>query len=132
MANAGNLNDVFVGAGSPAATAFDGIKSADFPLNVDMLDTTDFADGTFRKKIQGLQNFNVTLSGDYEPADAGYIVVRDAFVAGTTVFVRILFDGTNGFESEFQVASISPSATVEGLATVSVSLESTGALTVVP
>jgi hypothetical protein len=52
----------------------------------------------------GSSEDSVQLQGDYNQADPGQDILRAAYIAGTTVFVEILPDGTNGFEQECRVS----------------------------
>jgi hypothetical protein len=56
----------------------------------------------------------ITLSGILITGDPGQTLLRDAELAGTSVFVTILPDGTNGFMQECMVASLSGDASPEG------------------
>lgn len=51
-----------------------------------------------------------TLSGLLSDSDDGQAILMDAEKNDTTVRIRILWDGTNGFEQDFKVGSTSQGA----------------------
>lgn len=55
-----------------------------------------------------------TISGVLITGDPGQTMLRDAEIAGTSVFVTVLPDGVNGFMQECMVASVSGDASPEG------------------
>jgi predicted secreted protein len=131
-ATAANVARIFIKATSPADVELDGINQFSIGLSRDMLDTTDFVGGAFRQRIAGLKDFPISFSGDFEPADAAYVLLRTAWTNGTTVFARILPDGTNGFEVECRVPNMEFSGSVDGKNEASFTLASTGDVTFVP
>lgn len=108
-----------------------GAKSASFPRDTDMLDTTAFDDGADRTFIPGLRNGTLDLSGRYESADTAYGHIKDAFDNQTSIFVKWLPNGTAGFRAEYYVQSLSIDGEVDGLVEVSITLQKTGAVTVI-
>lgn len=119
-----------------AATAtptvdFDGIKKATITLDRQEHDVTDFADSTFRKRILGLKDFPISLSGDAEFSDTSFALMRTSYGSGATVYVRILPDGTNGFEVGCLVKSMSFDNDVDSVSSVSIDLVSTTDVTIV-
>lgn len=111
----------------------DGIKSFSVSNENDMLDETDFADTSgFRKRFQGLQDGNISLSGDYERTDTAQAALRTAKANGTTVTVQLLYDGTNGDSVVCHVENFSINAEVGSLVEFSANLLFNAAPTTVP
>lgn len=128
MALAGHEVKINVGVNE-----LDGIKSFSVSNENDMLDETDFADTSgFRKRFQGLQDGNISLSGDYEAADTAQVALRAAKAAGTTVTIQLLYDGTNGDSVVCHVENFSINAEVGGLVEFSCNLLFNAAPTTVP
>jgi hypothetical protein len=59
---------------------------------------------------RGQKDYGFTISGLLIADDAGQQMVRDAEAAGTTVFITVLHDGTNGFMQECLVGNLSHDA----------------------
>jgi predicted secreted protein len=129
MANAAHIGLIYVKTSSPADVEIDGVKQIDPKLMRIILETTDFKGGAFRTRITGLKDSNISMSGDFEDADTAFTTVRTAFLAGTTVFVRWLPDGSNGFESEYVVEELSLPGQVEQTAGSSMTFRGTGDIT---
>jgi len=47
---------------------------------------------------------SINLQGDYNQGDPGQDILRAAYIAGTEVYIKILPDGTNGFEQKCRVS----------------------------
>ena len=92
----------------------DGLRSVSFAPTNDLLDITDFADANARKRLQGLEDGQITISGDYEPSDSpqAYILTQQA--AGGAVTFQVLWNGTNGHEVECLVQDWSIDGEVDG------------------
>ncbi len=125
MPSAGNAAKVSVATTFGGVyTEVDGINDVTFDDSRNSLDVTDFKDGVFRKKIMGLRDLNVGMSGDAEFADTlGQTEIRTRYAAGTQIFVQVLVDGTNGFKAGFKVVSQGFPADVEGKAQASFAFE---------
>ena len=101
----------------------DGIQSLEYSQELDILDITDFKDtGTARKKLSGLSDGSVSLSGDFEPGDSPQGVVRTAAGDGTSVWLTLHFytagsSGSKGFKVETKVKGYKISASVDGKVT---------------
>lgn len=113
-----------------AANVIQGLNDASFSLNGETIDVTTF-NMTYKKRIQGLKEFSMSLSGFYTPSDAnGQKAIESAAINGTEVNIAYLPDGTNGFSGNY-LATFEIGASPSGEVTVSYSLESTGELTIV-
>lgn len=113
-------------------TAFTNIKSVSgLVFTADDLDTTSFGDGQWKTRIQGLKEMMPKLEGQWEIATA-QTAARAAFTSGATVYLKVLYDGTNGFKIPCIVESYEVGSAVDGLVTFSLSLASNGAPTFLP
>jgi len=130
MALSGNAVTIKLGTNDVA-----GINSITFDPVLDQLDTTDFDSNGNREFIPGLKSGTITLAGDYEPTDTnGQVVLVNAYsnstLLTTTTKPAFTVDGTNGFSADAYVSSFSVNPTVEGKATVTYTLQLTGAISI--
>lgn len=132
MPSAAHTGVIKIGASATPTVEADGLKSSDWPISRDVLETTDFKSGAYKEKILGLLGFDITLSGDFEPGDASQALLRSSLVSGATVYVQNLFDGTNGFEAGFKVSQFKVTPDVGGIPQMTATLTSTTDLTVLP
>lgn len=139
MAIAGHTTQVFVlaSAGTPdAGDEIDGINSATFSPSRDMLDRTDFKDGDARRKLAGLKDGSISLSGDAEMEDPVQDLIRSAFDNGTTVQVYIHFapgaaSGSKGYTAQCLVENYEIGSSYDDKVSFSASLTFDGAPTAV-
>ena len=113
------------------ANLLGGLK--DFTVNdsVTVLDITDLADTSgYTIRMAGLKDVSISLSGNYSQADAPQTLMRT--VAGTTMYVTILPDGTNGFSYKTIVEKCEVKGSVDGTVDISISLVGVGARTAKP
>ena len=136
MALAGHAVVVYFKAtsGTPSGSdEVDGLNSVSYSPTVDLLDVTDFKDTTgFKLKLAGLKDGSVSLSGDFEAADAPQVLVRTSWSSGASGWVSFIFDpsasaGSQGFKVECKVENFEISASVDGKVEFSASLSFTGA-----
>lgn len=120
-------------AGAAAGDELDGINDVSISSSKTMLETTDFKDTTgARTRMAGLEDASISLSGDYESADAPQLLLRSSFDSGATVYVTILVDpsasaGSQGYRFPCIVESYESKGSVDGKAEFSVSLVMNGA-----
>lgn len=129
---AGKLNRAKVGTTS-GGTFYNvaGLKQSSIELDGAVIDDSEFG-VDWQQKLQGLKNFKVSMSGSYRPADTnGQVAIRSAFVNDTELWVQVLPDGTNGFKGKVIVTKFSVEPAVDGISSVSIELEGTGAVTIV-
>lgn len=115
----------------------DGLKDASLDAAIDALETTAFSDvsgsGSNRTYIAGLRGFSGTMSGRYERTSTGYAkIIVIMFGTYANLFLKKLWDGTNGYRWEIIVTKVSTKSTVDGLVDVSIDYTVTGAPTAVP
>ena len=97
-----------------------GINSATLNQEANLLEVTDFSDTSgWRKRILGLLDGNVDLSGDLELGNAPQNLIRSSLISGASIWVTCQFNpsgsaGQQGFRVECKVASASFPASVDG------------------
>lgn len=88
-----------------------GIDSAKLNQTADLLDVTDFKDTSgWKKRILGLLDGTIDLSGMAEFADTPQSLIRSSFLSGASIWVTVHFNpsgsaGQKGFQVECKVAS---------------------------
>jgi len=128
MAKAGKNAVVKIGANS-----IQGLAEATITINGELIDVTTFLSGGWMEKIQGLKSASLSLSGFWLDDDTtGQDLLQAALLAGTSVTMIVLNDGTNGWTGDFMISSMEMGAAVAGAVTNSIALESTGAVTKTP
>lgn len=75
-------------------------------------------------QVPGNRDQSFSLGGFLSVGDTGQGTLITAEAANTTCFVRILFDGTNGFSQAVKVGSRTLSMTPEGIDAVTFALSS--------
>jgi predicted secreted protein len=125
MALAGYNSTLSIATGATSVTyaAMDGAISFSLSDSQDMLDTTDLADGRFRRRIVGLRDLSLSIDGDVELADPAYLRIKGCYTAGTVVYAQVTADGTNGVVIPCLVESLDRSTSVDGKVEISVSLQ---------
>lgn len=126
MAIAGFNSLVTCATGASATYAsMNGIKDLSISDSRDLLDITDFADGNVHARLAALRDISVSLSGDFEPADTGYLNLRSSYTTGVPLALQLFSSAvatTSGFAYLMLVESIDVSGAVDGKLEVSVSL----------
>ena len=114
-----------VGTTSATFTAINGIKSFTLSDSRTLLDITDFADGDIMARLQGLRDISVSLSGDLEAADVGFLNLQAAYTAGNDVGLAVYTSAnatTAGFIYRMAIESLEYSGSADGKAEISASL----------
>lgn len=125
MSNAGYLIDIHTSPDDVTYTAVGGANSCSQNLTRALLEVTEYGD-TAMKRIAGLFDTPMTVSGHRKYADAGQAALLTAFLAGTPVWMRRLHNGTNGFKVQCLVGSFNEGGGVGETATFDCQLQSTG------
>lgn len=127
MAVAGKNGKVVVGASASKKVV--GIKNWSLELSLDTLETTALGDD-WKNYITGLKEWSASSEGDYEvPVDTeGQKALQDAFLNGTTVTVKLYVDGTNYYQGEAYINSLSIEDPVDDVVSISIEFTGTGAL----
>lgn len=109
-----------------------GIKSFNHSIDGASIDDSEMG-VAWNKRIQGLKDGKLSLSGSLRLDDTtGQMRCRSALLADTALFVRVLYDGTNGFQQEVKCSKFQADGDVADKVSVSLELEGTGAITAVP
>lgn len=108
-----------------------GLNDAKISINGETIDTTTFASGGWLEKIQGLKSAELSIAGFFLSDDTtGQTQLRTNFLAGSANVMHALLDGTTGWTGSFIITKWEDGATVAGEVSRSMSMESTGAITV--
>lgn len=118
-------------AGSPAYQTVAGLRSRSIAFNRETVDVTNAgSSGMWREILSGCGVISASMSGDgVFTDDAGVEAVRDAFFDRTQRDAKILIPGFGEFEGKFVVSAMELGGEYNGDVTVSMSLESAGAIT---
>lgn len=130
MANAAYLVDIEVSADDSSYDVVGGANNCSQNLTRALLDVTAYGD-TAIKRIAGLFDTPVTISGHRDHADDGQAAIIAAWLAGTPIWVRRLHNGTNGYKVQCLVASFNQAGGVAETATFDAQLSSTGVVAAV-
>lgn len=108
-----------------------GIKQIDWSPSLDLLDVSDFSSGQFKKKLGGLKDGSVSISGDYEPTNTAIGRAQTAAGDGSSVWAQYHFDptasaGSRGFKVECKVKGFKIAAQVDAAVQFSADFEFTG------
>lgn len=93
---------------------------------------TSFGSGNVERK-QLLNDNTYSMSGFRDLTDTnGQVAIRTAMRARSSLYVKVLEDGTNGWTQEVIATSFEVSPAVDNVVPLSIELEGTGAITEVP
>lgn len=112
--------------GSSSWTEIDGVTSCSIGRNRDMLDITSFKDTSgARKRLAGLKDGTIQISGNLILADAGQTEIRARYNDGADLEFGFKWDGSSGTRQTVacKVESYEESATVDGLVEFSATLQ---------
>lgn len=132
MALAGKALLLRAGTSATPTDAVDGVRTCTFNRPRDIIDITVFGPSAavdYRKKLAGLQDGTIDMSGVYLPADTGQAHLETQFGNGGALFLRMLYDGTSGDEVETLVESFNIDGDVTREVQFSTSLSRNGAVT---
>jgi hypothetical protein len=122
----GNLMVVKVGTtGAGPFVLINGVDNSTLRKLCNILDMTKFGH-THKVRAAGIKDSSVSLSGNYDPADAtGQLKLEP----GDTVWIQVLPDGVAGSQIEMLVENFEQTADANGKQTFSSSLQGTAAPT---
>jgi len=113
---------------SGSFTKINGVDNATLNRLAELLDVTQFGD-THKKRIAGLKDSNISLSGNYDPSDTnGQLLLNP----GDEIYLQYLYDGTNGKQILMMVEIFEQSSAADGKQTFSSTLQGQAAPTAVP
>ena len=127
MAIAGKNGKVIIGTGT---TKVVGIKNWSLELSLETLETTSLGDD-WKNYISGLKEWTASAEGDFEVITdtTGQKLLSDAYLAGSTVEVKLFVDATNYFTGPAYINSLSIEDPVDDVVTISIEFTGNGALT---
>lgn len=127
MAVAGKNGKVIIGESGNQKVA--AIKNWSLELSLETLETTALGDD-WKNYITGLKEWTASSEGDYEvPTDTqGQAALQEAYLAGTTVIVKLYVDGTNYYQGTAYISSLSIEDPVDDVVSISLELTGTGEL----
>lgn len=126
MAIAGKNGKVIIGTGT---TKVVGIKNWSLELSLETLETTALGDD-WKNYISGLKEWTASVEGDFEVTTdtTGQKLLSDAYLAGTTVEVKLFVDATNYYTGTAYINSLSIEDPVDDVVTISIEFTGNGAL----
>ena len=127
MAVAGKNGKVIIGESGNQKVA--AIKNWSLELSLETLETTALGDD-WKNYITGLKEWTASSEGDYEvPTDTqGQAALQEAYLAGTTVTVKLYVDGTYYDQGTAYISSLSLEDPVDDVVSISLELTGTGEL----
>ena len=123
MAVAGKNGKVIIGESGNQKVA--AIKN----WSLETLETTALGDD-WKNYITGLKEWTASSEGDYEvPTDTqGQAALQEAYLAGTTVIVKLYVDNANYYQGTAYISSLSIEDPVDDVVSISLELTGTGEL----
>lgn len=128
-------NGILIQASSDDATynEVDGLNDISYGPTADMLETTDFKDTSGNHtRMMGLRDGAISVSGDYEASDTAQALMRTQHASGGALWLKVLWDGTNGSKVQCIVENFTIKGGVAGKVEFSASLKFNGAPAAVP
>lgn len=132
---AGKTNQVYILAGTSAMSGatgakINGVDSATLNRLADILEISQFGDD-YKKRMAGLKDSNISISGNFDPADTNG---QNVIVAGDFVYVGLYQQGTAvaGVQVPMIIESVEQAAEVSGQQTFSASFQGNGAPVALP
>ena len=123
---AGKVCVVTVAATDTTGTAVSFVTNAPFDVGADVLDITCYLD-TANKIMFGMKTANFTIDYFFADDDTGQDIIRAACSGGTSVWVSVLPDGTNGARCQCLCTKISHSPDVKGMSKCTATFAANGA-----
>ncbi len=117
--------------GAPAGTTVAGLRATSFTLNGGSVDVTNKdSTGQWRELLAAASTISMSFaaSGVFQD-NSGVITMRASCIARTLDAYTLLFESGDTYDGTFQVTSIEQSGDFDGELNYSVSLESSGVIT---
>jgi predicted secreted protein len=133
MALAGHAAKVLLSANGTDYVEADGISQADLNHSINLLDANYFKNSDTKKRICGMQDHTLDISGDFAVDATSQGLCRSLGRAGSAIWWKVLADGTNGYgvtvaSTGDLVASFKMGATTEGKVTFSCQIQANAAI----
>jgi len=119
---AGYIKDLQIATSSTTTFTSLPATSATLTLAGDVLDDTTILSTGFRSRLIGLRDWSVSAPSLFESTNSAFAQVRSAWFNRTTLQMKYLPDGTNGFEGKCYVETFTHSGDVGGIESVDISL----------
>lgn len=97
MTTAGHLAVVSLSSDGSSYVEADGISQADLNHSINLLDANYFKNSSTKKRIVGMQDHTLDISGDFKVDATSQGLVRSLGRAGSAIYWKVLADGTNGY-----------------------------------
>lgn len=119
------------GEATEAFTTVAGLRSTGLTINGESVDVTDKDSEGHRDLLDGggVDSMSISGSGVFKD-DASQLALESACIAKSLDNYQIAFDGDRTYEGAFQVVSVEYAGEYNGEHTYSVSLESSGEVTI--
>ena len=128
----GSLTTVKVSPDNITYTAVGETNDISMSIQGNTVEVSTFGD-VWVSRMQTLKDATYSSSGFFDPSNTlGQVAVLNALINDTTLYLEILFDGTNGYRHPVTVASFEISSEVDGVVEYSVEYESAGSVVAVP
>ena len=122
----GKVAVVTVAATDTTGTAVGYVTNAPFDVGFDVLDITCYLD-TATKIASGMKTANFSIDFLFDDSDTGQDIIRAACAAGSSVWVSVLPDATNGARCQCLCTKISHSPDVKGMSKCTATFAANGA-----
>lgn len=111
--------------------AIAGIKSFNHAIDGASIDDSEMG-VAWVQRIQGLKEGKLSIQGAYRSDDTtGQVRVRSALLNDTDLFIRVLYNGTAGFQQQMRCSKFQVDSDVADKATVTIELDGTGTVTAI-
>lgn len=98
MATLGTTTKVEFSADGTTFVEADGIDTAEFGHEIDLLDVNVFKDSTtFKKRLANMTDHTASFSGLYVVDATAQGLLRSRALSGSRIWWKIKYDGTNGY-----------------------------------
>lgn len=132
MANAAYAGLYYTSTDGSTWHAIDDNTTVGWSLDGDELDTSKFGSSGWKDAITGLMQASADVAGNYNASDTAQGQIQTAFLNRSIVYIKALFDGTNGFSAQFRVFNWKIDSAVADLIKVSYTLKGVSAVTAIP
>ncbi len=122
MATSGRNTQVYVSLTETGFNIVDDLNDVTMEDTAENLDSTKFG-ATRRTFLPGFPGGVVNMSGFYNTLDStGQRILEDAYNDETTIWAKVLYDGTNGFRQQMKVSDFTKHSAVGDIVSVTITL----------
>lgn len=113
-------------AGTRAATTLSNVRNVTLNLETGESDVTTRANGGWRATVSTLKDASVEFEMVWEPTDAGFSAIKNAFFGNTAIALHVLSSATGeGLDADFMITSFTREEALEEAIMVSVTAKPT-------